>query len=268
MAMGAVLPIRISGADELPTIKLALPILCLHVISRLLLWDVDGTLVRAGDIGAAVFDEAIKAVFGVRPPARVRMSGKTDPQIVNEYLDMMGVPESDGIVDAVLRGIEGQLAAAAASGELAAEGTACAGVADVLAALAKDRRVLSSLLTGNVYPNALVKVGAFGLDRWLDLDVGAYGSDHADRNELVPIALRRLEAERGVRLSPGDVWVIGDTPKDFECARSAGARSLLVGTGRFARTELVELGADAVLDDLADTEAVVQLLVGDIQAAA
>jgi phosphoglycolate phosphatase len=238
------------------------------MISRLLLWDVDGTLVRAGDIGAAVFDQAIEALFGVRPPKRVRMSGKTDPQIVREYLAMMGVAESDGIVDAVLRGIEGQLAAAAASGELAAEGTACAGVADVLAAVAKDDRVVSSLLTGNVYPNALVKVGAFGLDRWLDLDVGAYGSDHADRNELVPIALRRLEAERGAHLVPADVWVIGDTPRDFECARAAGARCLLVGTGRFSLSELAALGPDAVLDDLADTEAVVQLLVGDLQVAA
>lgn len=238
------------------------------MISRLLLWDVDGTLVRAGDIGAAVFDQAIEAVFGVPPPERVRMSGKTDPQIVHEYMDMMGVAESDGIVEAVLRGIEGQLAAAAASGELAAEGKACAGVAAVLAELAADDRVVSSLLTGNVYPNALVKVGAFGLDRWLDLDVGAYGSDHADRNRLVPIALSRLEAERGVSLPPEDVWVIGDTPKDFECARSAGARSLLVATGRFSRAELAALGADAVLDDLADTEGVIELLVGDLQVAA
>jgi phosphoglycolate phosphatase len=238
------------------------------VINRLLLWDVDGTLVRAGDIGAAVFDQAIEAVFGVRPPARVRMSGKTDPQIVRDYLDMMGVVESDGIVDAVLRGIEGQLAAAAASGELAAEGSACIGVADVLAALAEDERVVSSLLTGNVYPNALVKVGAFGLDRWLDLDIGAYGSDHADRNELVPIALRRLESERGVRLDAEDVWVIGDTPRDFECARAVGAKCLLVGTGRFTAGELARLGPEAVLDDLGDTKAVVELLVGDLQVAA
>lgn len=236
------------------------------MIGRLLLWDVDGTLVRAGDIGAAVFDLAIEAVFGVRPPGRVRMSGKTDPQIVRDYLAMMGVEDSEAIVEAVLHGIEGQLAAAAASGELAAGGAACTGVAEVLEAVGRDDRVISSLLTGNVYPNALVKVGAFGLDRWLDLDVGAYGSDHADRDELVPIALRRLELERGVSLGPGDVWVIGDTPRDLQCARAGGARCLLVGTGRYSTAELAPLGADAVLADLSDTRAVIDLLTGDLEA--
>ena len=246
----------------------AAPVHSITVISRLLLWDVDGTLVRAGDIGAAVFDRAIEAVFGVRPPERVRMSGKTDPQIVREYLDMMGVVSSGGIVEAILRGVEGQLAAAAASGELAAGGAACPGAADVLAALSGDDRIVSSLLTGNVYPNAVTKVGVFGLERWLDLDVGAYGSDHADRRELVPIALGRLEAERDVLIEASDVWVIGDTPRDLECARVAGARCLLVGTGRYGIAELADLGADAVVENLAGTEAIVELLAGDLQAAA
>jgi phosphoglycolate phosphatase-like HAD superfamily hydrolase len=230
----------------------------------LLLWDVDGTLVRAGDLGAAVFDYALESVLGARPDTRVRMSGKTDPQIVLEYLDQMGVERSDGILAAVLQGIEGELAAAAASGQLVAGGAACLGVAELLAQLAHDDRVISTLLTGNVYANALVKVGAFGLEQWLDLDVGAYGSDHLDRNQLVPVALARVSAERGVRLDPSDVWVIGDSPRDLECARAAGARCLLVATGRYPSEMLATLGADAVLDDLADTTAVVKLLTGDL----
>ena len=234
------------------------------MIRRLILWDVDGTLVRAGDIGAAVFDRAIEDVFGAAPPERVRMSGKTDPQIVREYMDLMGVAESDTLIEAVLRQVEAGLAAAAATGELARTGHACDGVADVLAALAGDDRVLSSLLTGNVFPNALVKVGAFGLDRWLDLDVGAYGSDDHDRNRLVPVALRRLEAERGVTLAPADVWIVGDTPRDLACARAVGARCLLVATGRYSRSELAGLGADEVMGDLADTDAVVKLLTSDL----
>ncbi len=229
-------------------------------VGRLVLWDVDGTLVRAGDIGAAVFDLALEAVLGRRPDSRISMSGKTDPQIVREYLDQMGEPRTEEVISAVLRGIEGQLAAAAADGELLEAGRACAGVADVLAALDGDPRVVSSLLTGNVFPNALVKVGAFGLDRYLDLDVGAYGSDHHDRNELVPVALRRLEAERGVRLDGEQVWVVGDTPRDLACARAAGARCLLVATGRYELPELEGLGADAALADLADTGSVVELL--------
>ncbi|MGH9115346.1 MAG: HAD family hydrolase, partial [Acidimicrobiales bacterium] len=225
---------------------------------------VDGTLVRAGDLGAAVFDVALEAVLGERPPGRVRMSGMTDPQIVREYLDMMGIKETAGVVDKILRGIEGELAAAAATGELAAGGAACLGVEAVLELLSCDRRVVSTLLTGNVAPNALVKVAAFGLDKWLDLAVGAYGSDRADRNLLVPVALARLAAERGARLDPSDVWVIGDTPKDLECARAGGTRCLLVGTGRYSADDLAPFGPDAVLEDLADAAGVVKLLTGDL----
>jgi phosphoglycolate phosphatase-like HAD superfamily hydrolase len=234
------------------------------VIRRLLLWDVDGTLVRAGDLGAAVFDVALEELLGERPAARPRMSGKTDPQIVREYLQQLGVEETPDLVEAVLRSVEGHLAVAAAEGELIAGGSACSGACDVLARLAGDPRVASTLLTGNIAPNALVKVAAFGLDRWLDLGIGAYGSDGEDRNLLVPVALRRLADRRGVRLAPADAWVIGDTPRDLECARVAGARCLLVATGRYSVGELAELGADAVLDDLSDPPVVVKLLTGDL----
>jgi len=134
----------------------------------------------------------------------------------------------------------------------------------VLALLSEDRRILSSLLTGNIAPNALVKVAAFGLDRWLDLSVGAYGSDESDRNLLVPVALDRLASVRGVRLDPAEVWVIGDTPRDYECARVAGARCLLVATGRYGTEELARLGPDAVLEDLTDAAAVAKLLTADL----
>ncbi|HLI53236.1 MAG TPA: HAD hydrolase-like protein [Acidimicrobiales bacterium] len=230
-------------------------------VRRLVLWDVDGTLIRAG-ISAAVFDVALEAVIGRRPSARVRMGGKTDPQIVREYLQQMGVDETPGVVEEVLGVLEGQLAAAAATGELVANGSACPGVAAVLEALDKEEAVVCSLLTGNVHPNALVKVAAFGLERWLSLDVGAYGSDHADRDELVPIALSRLWVNRGVRLDPPAVWVVGDTPRDLRCARAAGARCLLVATGRHPLEELAALGADAVFPDLSDTRLVVDTLLG------
>jgi phosphoglycolate phosphatase-like HAD superfamily hydrolase len=233
-------------------------------VRRLLLWDVDGTLVRAGDLGAAVFDVAFESVLGRTPAGRVRMSGKTDPQIVREYLTQMDLPETPSLVEDVLRSIEGHLAAAAAAGELVAGGSAIAGTAEVLELLAADSRVVSTLLTGNIAPNALVKVAAFGLDRWLDLTVGAYGSDQADRNLLVPVALGRLASERGVRLDPADAWVIGDTPRDLECARAGGSRCLLVATGRYGYDQLATLGADAVLDDLSDGAGVVKLLTGDL----
>jgi phosphoglycolate phosphatase len=230
------------------------------VVRRLVLWDVDGTLLRAGDIGAAVFDDAIEAVLGTRPPERIRMSGKTDPLIVREYLAMMGVPETPEILEAVLERLVEGLAAASDAGALQDGGSACPGAAEVLGGLAGVPGVVQTLLTGNLYANAVVKVTAYGLDKWLDLEIGAYGSDSEDRNRLVPFACRRLEQATGVRVAPSDVWVIGDTPRDLACARAAGARCLLVATGRYSYDDLAGLGADAVRRDLSDPAEVVDLV--------
>jgi phosphoglycolate phosphatase len=232
------------------------------MIRRVLLWDVDGTLVKTGGLGAAVFDVALERVLGVRPEVRVRMSGKTDPQIVREYLSDMGIEETPDLVEAVLGHVERELAAVAATGRLAAEGRVCPGAATILGELATCPSVLSTLVTGNVYPNAVVKVAAFGLDKWLDLSVGAYGSDNHDRTLLVPRAMSRVAEQTGWRADPNQVWVIGDTPRDLECARAAGVRCLLVGTGRYTADSLEGIGANAVLDDLSDTTAVVKLLTG------
>jgi phosphoglycolate phosphatase len=224
---------------------------------RLLLFDIDGTLVRAGPIGAAVFNRAIEAVLGEVPSERVRMSGKTDPQIVREYLALV---ESDdpSHLPAVLAHLERELAAAAA--QIAADGETCPGVPELLATLAADERLHLSVLTGNIAPNAVVKLAAFGLEKWLDLESGAYGSDSEDRRDLVPVALGRLASLRGAHLTPEDTWVIGDTPRDYECAEAGGAHSLLVATGGYDFDELAVLGADAALADLRDTTAVAALL--------
>jgi phosphoglycolate phosphatase-like HAD superfamily hydrolase len=135
------------------------------------------------------------------------------------------------------------------------------GVAELLTRLHDTPDVVSSVLTGNIEPNGRLKVAAFGLDRWLDLDVGAYGSDDHDRNNLVPIALAKL-SRRGVDVPAADTWVVGDTPRDLECARAGGARCLLVGTGRFPTGELLALGPDAAVDDLRDVDATYGWLTG------
>lgn len=230
------------------------------MVRRLVLWDVDGTLLRAGDIGAAVFDDAVEAVLGRRPPERIRMSGKTDPLIVREYLAMMGVGDEPAVMARILEQLERRLAQAGEDGLLHTEGFACPGAAEVLEGLAATPGVAQTLLTGNLYANAVVKVTAYGLDKWLDLEIGAYGSDSEDRNRLVPIALDRLTATHGTRLAPSEVWVVGDTPRDLACARAAGARCLLVATGRYTIDELSGLGADSALVDLSDWAAVVELL--------
>lgn len=225
---------------------------------RLVLWDIDGTLVRAGDVGAHVFDQAIEQVVGIRPPSRPRMSGKTDPQIVREYLAMLELAQSEAEahLPAVLAALAEALASAAH--RIAAEGSTPPGIPEVLVALGR-RGVHQSVLTGNIAPNAVVKLAAFGLERHLDLEIGAYGSDHADRRRLVPVALGRCAA-RGLVVDRADVWVVGDAANDLACARAGGVRCLLVATGRSSYDELAALGPDALFGDLGDVAAVSDLL--------
>ena len=231
--------------------------------TRLVLWDVDGTLVHAGDAAVRAFDVAVERVIG-RPAGAhgVRMSGKTDPQIALEILEFarVGAGEAQDHLPLVLEHLESELTAAVH--HLQGHGRVMPGVVELLARLHVAPDVVSSVLTGNIEPNGRRKVAAFGLDRWLDLDVGAYGSDDHDRNKLVPIALAKLASQRAPAPGPGDVWVVGDTPRDLECAQAGGARCLLVGTGRFRTEELRALGPDAAVNDLADVDAMYDLLTG------
>ena len=233
-------------------------------MTRLVLWDVDGTLVHGGEAAGAAFGAAVERVLG-RPAGehRVRMSGKTDPEIALEILAAAQVAEGDAHthLPLVLEHLELELAAAVH--ELQAHGHVKPGVADLLPRLHDAPEVTSSVLTGNIEPNGRLKVAAFGLDRWLDLDVGAYGSDDHDRNKLVAVARSKLRSARGIAVVPRDVWIVGDTPRDLECARAGGARCLLVGTGRFPTDELRALRPDAVMDDLRDVDGAYELLTGD-----
>jgi phosphoglycolate phosphatase-like HAD superfamily hydrolase len=154
--------------------------------------------------------------------------------------------------------VESELATAAA--ELAAHGAPLPGVPDLLARLAADGGVRQTLLTGNLAANAAVKVAAFGLDRWLDLEIGAYGSDHADRCQLVPIALERARRLRHLDVDADDTWVVGDTARDLACAQAGGVRCLLVATGGSPLSELAALEPDALMDDLSDVDTAFKIL--------
>jgi phosphoglycolate phosphatase len=225
---------------------------------RLILWDIDGTLVRAGDVGALIFDVAIERRFGRPPSNRIVMSGKTDPQIVLEYLAEFELPDAETHLPAILEDLAAELAAQ--SHVIKSHGLVLPGVAALLERLDADDDIVQTVLTGNIAPNALMKVGAFGLDRWLHLDMGAYGSDHANRNELVPIALAKIEAARGLAFTTDQVWVVGDAPNDLGCARAAGVRCLLVATGRPTFDELAALEPDALRHDLSDIDEIEALL--------
>ena len=122
--------------------------------------------------------------------------------------------------------------------------------------------MIQSVLTGNLQLIARIKLDLMGLTRFLDLESGAYGSDHHRRTELAPIAAARAAQRYGRAFAGTDVVVIGDTPHDIDCGRAADARTIAVATGPFSAAALRGHGADIVLENLADTDAVIAAILG------
>ena len=216
----------------------------------LVLWDIDGTLVHSASHGRYAFEEAFQEVVG-RMPERVDYAGRTDHQIALSMLN--GEHEHlPAVLERLVVRLEQRREA------MADEGHTYPGVPEVLEALHEADGVINSLLTGNLEANAAVKVGAFGLDRWLDFESGAYGSDpHERRSDLVAIARERAAARYG---EPTDVVLVGDTPLDVLAAREADARAVAVATGFADPDALRESEPDALLQDLSDTEAAIRAI--------
>ena len=224
---------------------------------RLILWDVDGTLLRGGPVGRRVIEEAAALVGRLTEVPAVVMSGKTDPQILREIFTAAALTEDhiDNLLPEAMAAAERALAAAGQ--ELREAGYVLPGVVALLERLRKTPGVRQTLLTGNLTANAAVKVAAFGLTDFFDAEIGAYGTDHADRLELVPIALERAARFRGESYDASEVWVVGDTANDLACARAGGVRCLIVGS------KPVGIGdgpADATLPDLQDLEVAYRVL--------
>jgi phosphoglycolate phosphatase len=214
----------------------------------LVLWDVDGTLVRTAGHGRYAFEEAFQAVVG-RTPEPVDYAGRTDRQIALTMLAGDDPQHLPRVLDELATALELRKEL------IREEGYAYPGVPETLEALHARDDVIQSLLTGNIRPNAEIKVGAFGLERWLDFDVGAYGSDpHEERSDLVAVARERAAAKYR---EPTGAVLVGDTPLDVRAAHEAGARAVAVATG-FADPEALRAsGPDAYLEDLSDTAAAV-----------
>jgi phosphoglycolate phosphatase-like HAD superfamily hydrolase len=229
---------------------------------RLVLWDIDGTLITTGVAGRRALEGGAAEAAGLDTVPEVAMGGKTDPQIIAEILAAAGVPEGriDELVPKGLAAAEALLAQWRS--QMVSEGRVHPGVLGVLERLDATSGVRQSLLTGNIEANAFLKVDAFGLAGFFDFAVGAYGSDHAARDNLVPIALERAARLRSERYSPTEVWIIGDTANDLRCAHAGGVRCLLVGTGREGIGDLDGLSPDFVFPDLSDTEAVLRAVLG------
>lgn len=228
-------------------------------MKRLLLFDVDGTLVDVAGAGRAAVRTALLAVYGETGPIdEFEFSGKTDPGIVRGLLRASGWEDGaidrrlDRLWDAYLPALERELAAR--DGHVRAH----PGVLELLERLAEDARFELALVTGNVRPGAFRKLEAAGVDG--RFRYGAFGSDSELRDELPPVAMRRARERSGTAYEPPDVWIIGDTPADVRCAAASGLRALAVTTGGFGAADLREHGAERVLASLADVDEVVSVL--------
>lgn len=230
---------------------------------KLVLFDVDGTLLWTNGAGRRAIERALRDETGAAVPIeRYRLDGKTDPQIVRELLELAAHPAADDgtRVEAVCRRYVEHLRA-----ELARPARVIRvmpGIPDLLEALAREEaeaRALVGLLTGNVVAGAALKLGAAGLDL-ARFRVGAYGSDSARRVELPAIAAARATALTGRPFTGGDVVIIGDTPEDVACGRPIGARALAVATGSYDVGALRATGAAHVFESLVDTAAVLEAI--------
>lgn len=225
---------------------------------RLVMWDVDSTLLRDHGRCYGAYIAAFTAHTGHEFAASLATGGRTDRWITTEVFTRHGLEPAttpDGY-DAFFARYAAEVAALPPGPGPA---VALPGVAAVLAALHARDDVVQTLVTGNIAPVAVAKVANVGLDRWLDTTIGGYGEDHEIRADLVRASRARAEAAHGP-FADADVLVVGDTEHDVTAALDCGVVAVAVATGRATVAELAAAGAHHVLPDLADTAAALDVL--------
>jgi phosphoglycolate phosphatase-like HAD superfamily hydrolase len=225
---------------------------------RLILFDIDGTLVYGGPAKYAFID-AMEETYGTPGSLEdVSFAGKTDPQIARELLAGAGLSHSE--IDAGLEQLWARYLAYLEARLPDDPVNVLPGVGDLLEALAVLDDVGVGLLTGNIQGGARLKLHSGGL--WGHFTFGGYGSDHEERDELPAIAMGRARDLWGDVVSADLAVVVGDTPRDVACGKAGGTRTVAVATGSYDVTELEASGPDHVLSDLGSTSDVVDLLMG------
>lgn len=231
---------------------------------KLILWDVDATLLQTQGVSAQAMRAAIGQVFAPIPEReRAFFSGKTDWRVICDSFPHL-TPEAVGeklpafrqaYVEELQRRYD----------DLRARAHLLPGVLPLLHHL-HEQGVIQAPLTGNVAPIARMKLELLDLDRYLNLRIGAYGDDHYERAQLVPIAVERATQYYGYPFTSHDLVVIGDTPSDIQCGKASGARTVAVETGPYRASELLRYQPDAILPDLSNLEqAVAAILAGHNQ---
>ena len=225
---------------------------------KLVLFDIDGTLVLTGGAGLRAMNRALEAVFGhANGLDGIPVAGRTDWAILAEAVRRYGRTLDGGLLADLQERYVANLAE-----EIQHPGqgrkAVMPGVREILDELERRDDVFTGLLTGNFEEGARVKLGYF--DLWRYFRCGAFGGDAADRNALVPFAIERARACGLPDIDDRDVLVVGDTPHDVMCAHVAGAVAVAVATGSSSVEELRATGAEYVFEDLSNAEAFLQLL--------
>ncbi len=229
------------------------PAIYAGAMRRLVLWDVDHTLVENAGISKETYAAAYETLTGEPPLTPARTEGRTDRLIMRGMFDdhRRAMPPWPEVESALSQ------AGAARFHALQERGCALPGAVEALKAVGRMDGVVQSVLTGNIRANAQVKLAAFGLVGWLDLDVGAYGADGGDRAELVPVARARAARAYADVDERVPTLLIGDTPRDVAAAFDSGVGVVAVASGVHDAASLAAAGAPLVLPDLRDTDAVV-----------
>ena len=198
-----------------------------------------------------------------RPLIRLpQMAGRSESEIFFDALALNGVDVRDGAAECLLEPFSAELAAALGRRheDLAVQGQLLPGAAEAMAAVAKLDGATATVLTGNSRPTAVLKLRAFGLDGFMDFDVGGFGSEAYPRGTLLRVARQRASEKYGVTFGEQATVYVADSARDVEAARIGGACSLAVASGRASAAELRAAGADAVLPDLTHTATLVTLI--------
>lgn len=228
---------------------------------KLVLFDIDGTMLKSEGVGRASMESALQNVFGSAGSSEYRYDGKTDKQIVREVMQREGHGDDliDERMDSVMEHYVGGLEQRIGSGSFTVR--ALAGIPELLDALEKREDVVLGLLTGNIREGARRKLAAAGVD-FDRFRINAFGSDSEHRPELPAIARQRAKDSLDLDLSGDQMYVIGDTPADIACGRELGARAIAVATGRYTVEDLRAHMPFAVFEDLSDTEKVMGSILG------
>ncbi len=218
----------------------------------LVLWDIDLTLLDLRRLGGAWYRRAVVEVTGRELGTVPSFGGRTDRWIAVQLLASTGVEPTDELIDRLHTTVIG--IAAGDLPRLAEVGIVLPGVPEVLRELDARPEVGQTLVTGNLREIARFKVAAFGLDKYLELDIGGYGEVSEQRPVLVADALESASRRHGTRFTGTSAVVVGDTPHDVHAALAHGARAVGVATGNYPADALLAAGAHAVLPDLGDID--------------